>query len=77
MIDAATTAKFEAILDMEQEVRLMSAVRGFQSAGTPLYRMEQARKTEQAAKDRLFAAIAALSPAEAKAFGQYRAEAAR
>lgn len=68
----ATTAKFDAILDLETAVRLSGVVLAFQGAGVSDYRAGQQATGHAANKARLFAAVDALTADEAAAFAAYR-----
>jgi hypothetical protein len=70
-------AKFNAILDMEQEVRIATAVQAFRLAGVSDFRAGQQDTAAAAAQGRLYAALDALTPEEAVAFGVFRREAMR
>lgn len=63
-LTAEQAARFDALLDLERQTQVTKNVAGFiVGDGVAAQRRGQAR---------LFAAIAALTPAEAAAFGRYR-----
>lgn len=64
--------EFDAILDLEQEVRIMQTVQAFRGAGVSDYVATRQDGSAASAKDRLFTAVAALSTEDAAAFGLYR-----
>lgn len=68
-------AKFEEILDLEHEVQGNEASAAFAPANLPLHLKDGRAKNLKRSQDRLYAAINALSPADAKAFGDYRRKA--
>lgn len=70
---ATTAQRFDAILDLEKEVRIMHTVRAFRPAGLSTYVAERQDRSSSSAQARLFAAIDALTPDEAAEFGRYRA----
>lgn len=68
---------FDRILELESAVRVMRAVRAFRGAGVPNHAAARQDASLTADQARLFAAVDALSPADATAFGIYRIEATR
>jgi len=74
---AATFARYERILDLEHEVRLVEAIRDFRSSGVPTYRSNQQADNATEARRRLYLAVDALTDEEGANFLAYRRETAK
>jgi hypothetical protein len=69
----ARNAKFDAILDAEEDVRSTSVCILFTTAGVPDYVHARRHQSLKSAKKRLSDAIDSLTPQEMRMFGTYRA----
>ena len=65
-------AQFDRILDLEDEVRIATAVGAFRTAGESDHRSGQNLTSQQSAQKRLNEALDALTFDEMVEFGQYR-----